>query len=89
MKSKNAPLRATMVEVPFKLLLIDGESHNWMVCNAGENARESFKEFHGRAAGRRAVLWIIPKDVTVFADLNYKIPADSTYFDWVKIGEVR
>jgi hypothetical protein len=43
-------LRPNHVAVPFKLLLIDGESRNWVVCDAGEKPREKFHAFHGSAA---------------------------------------
>ena len=75
-------------DVNFKFLFVCPDSHRWVVVQKDEDVRAKFKEFHGRAAGRKAKLWIIPKDVTVQDDLSYTYPADAKLFTWVEVKGV-
>lgn len=70
-------------EAPFKFLLVDS-SFRFIVCQPEENPREKFKKFHGRAPLKSA-LFLIPKDCSVYGDLNYTIPKDAPMFDWVSV----
>lgn len=83
-----------MAVTPFKLLLVDGTTRDWVVCEAsaspaGEQIRAKFKEFHGHAPSPRAVLWIIPAGCKIQDDMSYTIAREAVRFAWVKVGEIR